>query len=112
MSRVILYRVSEKPCVTWLDADPGGGHAAALEGMLGGPVACVPLHDRIQFCCNRGGLVFGLALARRALAISLADPSRFEVTLRFENSELDLSPKEWLPTETSCWPGSAPAASW
>jgi hypothetical protein len=41
------------------------------------------------------GLLFGLALARRALALSLAEPSRFEVRLRFENSELDLGPKEW-----------------
>ena len=46
------------------------------------------------------GVVFGLALARRALALSLAEPSRFEVTLRFENSELDLGPKEW-PTCSS-----------
>jgi hypothetical protein len=37
----------------------------------------------------------GLALARRALALSLAEPSRFEVRLRFENPELDLGPKEW-----------------
>jgi hypothetical protein len=27
--------------------------------------------------------------------MSLAEPSRFEVRLRFENSELDLGPKEW-----------------
>jgi hypothetical protein len=39
--------------------------------------------------------LFGLALARRVLALSLAEPSRFEVRLRFENSELDLGPKEW-----------------
>lgn len=38
---------------------------------------------------------FQAALAPRALALSLAEPSRFEVTLRFENSELDLRPKEW-----------------
>jgi hypothetical protein len=29
------------------------------------------------------------------LALSLAEPSRAEVTLRFENSEIDLGPKEW-----------------
>jgi len=40
-------------------------------------------------------LLFGLALARRALALFLAEPSQFEVRLRFENSELDLGPKEW-----------------
>jgi hypothetical protein len=56
---------------------------------------CIPLHDGIQLCCNRGGLLFGLALARRVLALSLAQPSRFQVTLHFENSELDLGPREW-----------------
>jgi len=76
-------------------ADDDGGLSTALQGTLGGPVACVPLHDGVQLCCSRGGLVFGLALARRALAMSLAEPSRFEVKLRFENSELDLGPKEW-----------------
>jgi hypothetical protein len=30
-----------------------------------------------------------------SLALSLAEPSRFEVRLRFENSELDLGPNEW-----------------
>jgi hypothetical protein len=39
--------------------------------------------------------LFGLALARRALALSLAEPSGFEVKLRFENSERELGPKEW-----------------
>jgi hypothetical protein len=91
MNRVILCKVGDKPRVTRL----GGGHAAALEGLLGGPIACVLLHDGIQLYCNRGGLVFGLALARRALALSLDEPWRCEVTLRFENSELDLGPKEW-----------------
>jgi hypothetical protein len=95
MSRVILYRVGEKPHVTWLSPDDAGGHSTALHRTLAGPVACLPLHDGVQLCCNRGGLVFGLALARRALALSLAKPSRFEVTLRFENSELDLGPREW-----------------
>jgi hypothetical protein len=46
-------------------------------------------------CCNRGGLLFGLALARRALTLSLTEPSGFEVRLRFENSEFDLGPKDW-----------------
>jgi hypothetical protein len=91
--RVILYRVSDKRVIQ-LAANPNERHASALEE-LGGPVACVQLHDGIQLCCNRGGLVFGLALARRALALSLAEPSRFEVRLRFENSELALGPKEW-----------------
>lgn len=39
-----------------------------------------------------GDFVFGLALARRALALSLVEPSRFEVKLRFENSELGHGP--------------------
>ena len=39
--------------------------------------------------------MFGLALARRAPALSLAEPSRFEIKLHFQNSERDLGPKEW-----------------
>ena len=95
MIRVILYRLGVKPQVISVSPDGDGNHLTALQQTLGGPVACVPLHDGIQLCCNRGGLLFGLALARRALALSLAEPSRFEVRLRFENSELDLGPKEW-----------------
>jgi hypothetical protein len=93
--RVILYRVEAKPQVISVSPDADGSHLTALQQTLGGPVACVPLHDGIQLYCNRGGLLFGLALARRALALSLSEPSRFEVRLRFENSELDLGPKEW-----------------
>ena len=93
--RVILYRVEAKPQVISVSPNADGSHLTALQELLGGPVACVPLHDGIQLYCNRGGLLFGLALARRALALSLAEPSRFEVKLRFENSELDLGPKEW-----------------
>jgi hypothetical protein len=70
------------------------------------------LHDGIRLCCNRGGLLFRLALAHRALALSLAESLRFEVRLRFENSELESVRRSGLPTVTSCWPGSAPAASW
>ena len=95
MSRVILYRLEAKPQMISVSPDADGSHLTALQQILGGPVAYVPLHDGIRLCCNRGGLVFGLALARRALAMSLAEPSRFEVTLRFENSELDLGPREW-----------------
>jgi hypothetical protein len=93
--RVILCRVEAKPQVISVSPDTAGGYSTSMEELLGGPVACVPLHDGIQLCCNRGGLLFGLALARRALALSLAEPSGFEVRLRFENSELDLGPKEW-----------------
>ena len=95
MTRVILYRVEAKPQVISVSPDAAGGYPTAMEELLGGPLACVPLHDGIQLYCNRGGLLFGLALARRALAMSLAEPSGFEVRLRFENSELDLGPREW-----------------
>ncbi|HEX8106756.1 MAG TPA: hypothetical protein VF516_03460 [Kofleriaceae bacterium] len=95
MIRVILYRVGVKPQVISVSPSDDGNHLAALQQTLGGPVACVPLHDGIQLYCNRGGLLFGLALARRALALSLAEPWRFEVRLHFENSERDLGPKEW-----------------
>jgi hypothetical protein len=93
--RVILYRVGVKPQVISVSPDADGRHLTALQQTLGGPVACIPLHDGIQFYCNRGGLLFGLALARRALALSLAEPSRFEIKLHFQNSERDLGPKEW-----------------
>ena len=39
--------------------------------------------------------IFQATLARRALALSLAEPSRFEVKLRFDNSVLGLGPREW-----------------
>ncbi len=95
LNRVILCQVEAKPQVISISPDADGSHLTALQQALGGPVACVPLHDGIQLYCNRGGLLFGLALARRAMALSLAEPSQFEVRLRFENSELDLGPKEW-----------------
>ena len=78
-----------------VSSDADGRHLTALQQTLDGLVACVPLHDGIQLCCSRGGLLFGLALARRALALSLAEPSRFEIKLHFQNSERDLGPKEW-----------------
>jgi hypothetical protein len=75
--------------------DADGRHLTALQQTLGGPVVCVPWHDGIHLYRNRGGLLFGLALARRALALSLAEPSRLEIKLHFKNSERDLGPKEW-----------------
>ncbi len=87
MIRVILYRVKAKPQVISVSPDAAGNHLPALQQTLGGPVACIPWHDGIQLYCNRSGLLFGLALARRALALSLAEPSRFEIKLHFRNSE-------------------------
>jgi hypothetical protein len=55
--RIILYRGGDKPRTTWLDADPGGGHAAALERLLGFPVARLPLHYGVELCCDRDGLL-------------------------------------------------------
>ena len=75
MIRVILYRVEAKPQVISVSPNAAGGYSTAIEELLGGPVACVPLHDGIQLCCNRGGLLFGLPLTRRALALSLAEPT-------------------------------------
>jgi hypothetical protein len=95
MIRVILYRVGVKPQVISVSPGADGGLPTALQQILGGPVACVPWHDGIQLYCNRGGLLFGLTLARWALALSLAEPSRFEIKLHFHNSERDLGPKEW-----------------
>jgi len=93
--RVILCPVGEKPCVTMLTADPGGGHTKALEELLGAPVARVPLHDGVELCCDRDGLLFGLALARRALTSPLATPLRYDVAPCCSASEA-LGPDEWL----------------
>lgn len=68
--RVILCMVGDKPRVTWIHADPSDGHVAALGMLLGVPVARIPLHDGVELCCDRDGLLFGLALVRRALATS------------------------------------------
>jgi hypothetical protein len=67
-----------------------GSHVTALEDVLDGPVAWIPLRDDVQACCNREGLLFGLALARRALTMSCTESSRFEIALRFENPTSDL----------------------
>ncbi len=88
MSRVILCRVGERPRVTRLDADPSGDDAAALDRLLGDglPVACVVLEDGIGLCCDRDVLLFGLALARRALATSFSAPPWPAPMLRFDRS--------------------------
>ena len=72
--RVILCKVGDKPHLTWLDAAPGGGHTAALGILLGLPVARLPLLDGVDLCCDRDGLLFGLALVRRTLAMSTVVP--------------------------------------
>lgn len=94
MTRVILYPVDEKPRVTYLAQDPGGGHKAALESLLGVPVARVPLHDGIEVCIDRDGLLFGIGLARWVLAPK-AEPSRDDLAFPLESSAADLTPAEW-----------------
>jgi hypothetical protein len=81
--------------VTWFAADPSGGHAATMEALLGTPVARLPLHGGIQLCCDRDVLLFGLALARRALAVSLAEPWRSESPFHFDRSEPAFGPEDW-----------------
>ena len=90
--RVILCRVSEKPRVIELAADPDGGYTKALEGLLGDSVAHFSLLGGVRVFCDRDGLIFGLALARRALAMSPWQP---EITLHFDGGELGFSSKEW-----------------
>ena len=96
MSRGILYRVAGKPRLIRLDVVPGDDHAAPLRELLGGPVARIPLHDSIELCCNRDGLLYGLSLARRKLAAPPVMPWRPEPTLRFDRQEPMLGPDEWL----------------
>src|SRR5262249_14850356 len=95
MSRIILCRIGKRPRVTWLDADPDGGHAAALGRLLGVSVARVPLHDGIQLYCDRDGLLLGLSLVHRVLSTSPAAPRRSEPTLRFDRPEPVLASDEW-----------------
>jgi len=93
--RVIVSRIREKPHVIELAEDPGGGHTKTLEGLLGDPIAHFPLEGGVRIFCDRDGLVFGLALARRALVRSLAEPALPELLLQLDGSEADLSPEEW-----------------
>jgi len=96
MIRVILYRVDEKPCVTWLAQDPGGGHKAALEKLLGAPVARVPLHDGIEVCVDRDGLLLGIGLARDALAETHVESPRDDFGIPFtEDPASNLTAQEW-----------------
>jgi hypothetical protein len=94
MIRVILCKVGEKPRVVELDADPVG-YMRTLEELLGTPIACLGLQDGIQLCCDRDALIFGLALARRALEMSLTEPAQREIRLRFDGSASDLAPDQW-----------------
>lgn len=96
MSRIILCRVGERPCVTWLDADLlDGGHATALGRLLGVSVVRIPLHDGVQLYCDRDGLLLGLSLARRAVASFPAAPRRSETALRFDRSGPVPGSDEW-----------------
>jgi hypothetical protein len=93
MSLVILCRGDSRPCLTWLAADHDGRHVSALERLLDVPIA-LPLHDGIQLYCGRDCLLFGLVLARRALARCLAEPSLSELTLDFDRPETTYHPRE------------------
>jgi hypothetical protein len=64
MTRVILCRAGEAPYVIWLSS-----HEALL-GVVGGPVVCLALYGGVELWCNRDGLLFGLTLTRRVVAIS------------------------------------------
>lgn len=94
MIRVILCKVGERPRVLELAADPDS-YMRALEELLGTPIACLGLQDGIQLCCDRDALIFGLALARRALEMSLTEPAQREIRLRFDGSASDLAPDQW-----------------
>ena len=95
MSRVLLCRVGEPPRTTSILPDDAGDYSTALQETLGGPVACLALDDGIQLCCNRNGLVFGLALTRRILAMALTEPGQFKITLEAEDSASGLGVEGW-----------------
>lgn len=80
MSRVILYRFMERPgmtgsCRTTLDA------TWRPCTMLWAGRSCLPLDNGIQLWCHRDGLVSGLAVTRRVLAMSLDELGQFEIAL-------------------------------
>lgn len=95
MIRGILWRVNDHPRVICIAPGPGGGYTAALGRLLGVPVARLPLHDGVELCCDRDGLLFGLALARRALAMSPAAPGPFEVAISSDSRNLGLDLGDW-----------------
>lgn len=61
--------------------DDARRYLAALHHALGGPVVCLPLDNGIQLWCHRDGLVSGLAVTRRVLAMSLDELGQFEIAL-------------------------------
>ena len=68
----------------------------ALEKLLGTPVARVPLHDGIEVCIDRDGLLAGIALARDALGAPGVESPRDDLGIPFpEDQESDLTPEEW-----------------
>lgn len=67
----------------------------ALGRLLGVPVARLPLHDGVELCCDRDGLLLGLALARRALAAASSAPWRPEVAPSVNGRSLALNLDEW-----------------
>jgi hypothetical protein len=95
MIRVIAYPVDEKPRVTWIPQDPGGGHRATLEKLLGAPVARVPLHDGIEVCIHREGLLAGIALARDVLGMPRIELPRDDGSSHFEDPASNLTAQEW-----------------
>jgi CBS domain-containing protein len=96
MIRVIAYPVDEKPRVTWIPQDPGGGHRATLERLLAAPVARVPLHDGIEVCIHRDGLLAGIALARDVLGAPRVESPRDDLGISFpEDPASNLTAQEW-----------------
>ena len=72
-----------------------GDYSTALEELLGIPVACAPLPGGIELWCDRDGLLSGLLLVRRAVAMSLAKLGQSKITLVFDRSDPGLGLDEW-----------------
>lgn len=95
MIRVILCSVGGPPQVTSISPDDAGDYSTAVEELLGIPVARLPLPGGIELCCDLDGLLYGLLLVRRAVAMSLAKPSQSKITLVFDRSDPGLGLGEW-----------------
>lgn len=72
----------------------------------------IPLHDGVELCCNRDGLLYGISLARRKLTAPPAMPWRPGSTLRFGRQEPVMGLDEWLASADFLLARFAAGGSW
>jgi hypothetical protein len=92
MIRVILARAGERPRVLDLD---DAGPMDALRELLGGAVVRFDVEDGTEIWCSRSGLMFGLALVRRMIAMVRDPHARASIRLDVEEPHAGLGRYEW-----------------